>query len=79
MLIPNFLAAVLNILPDIFGRQRLNMYAQLLMLLFELAVCSSASPASISISSSHFIFFVSQWDRLTVLLLRLVGRYEATL
>ncbi|MDY6122056.1 MAG: oligosaccharide flippase family protein [Porphyromonas sp.] len=81
MLIPNFLAAVLNILPDIFGRQRLNMYAQLLMLLFELAVLL------IGLSCLDFNQFVPFYflciavgqAAYLILLLRLVGRYEATL
>lgn len=38
MLIPNFATSILNVLPDIFGRQKANMTAQIVMLVFDLVV-----------------------------------------
>lgn len=38
MLIPNFAASILNVLPDIFGRQKANMSAQIVRLILNLII-----------------------------------------
>ncbi|GAD07194.1 Uncharacterised protein [Porphyromonas crevioricanis] len=81
MLIFNFPASVLNVLPDIFGRQRLNMYAQLLMLCFELLVLLVGLSFFDFHSFVPFYFLCMAVEQLLYLLvlLRLVYRYEALL
>lgn len=38
MCIPNFITSILNVLPDIFGRQKANMWAQIVMLIANLVI-----------------------------------------
>ena len=57
--VPNFAVAILNVLPDIFGKQRAHMTAELIMLVARTVVILSAFQTD-SFRSFLIIFFAYQ-------------------
>lgn len=70
--IPNFVVAIINVLPDIFGKQRANMYAEFVMLALRLVVIYIGFRAA-SFEAFIAIFFLYQVGEQLIYMLFLKG------